>query len=160
MSAHNHQEHILLKNCPKNLFGPVRTDPLDEGNYTGENGRLDPNTLTVVAPGHRLRADAASAYLQMVSSARASGIQWSITDSYRTYEVQVRLAQEKGLYGEGGLAARPGTSRHGWGLAVDLGPRGGADTSGTPENNWLVANANSFGFQTIPGEPWHWQYVV
>jgi LAS superfamily LD-carboxypeptidase LdcB len=94
----------------------------------------------------------------MVSSARAAGIQWTITDSYRTYETQVRLAQEKGLYSEGGLAARPGTSRHGFGLALDLG--GGANSSGTPQNNWLVANANSFGFQTIPREPWHWEYVV
>jgi len=145
-----------LEELGEKLFDPVRTSPLDEGNYSGENGRLDPNTLTVIAAGHRLRADAANAYLQMVASARAAGVQWTITDSYRTYEVQVRLAQEKGLYGEGGLAARPGTSRHGWGLAVDLG--GGANSSGTVQNNWLVANAGSFGFKTIPREPWHWEY--
>ena len=155
-----------LEELAEKLFGPVRTDPLDEGNYTGENGRLDINTLTVIAPGHRLRADAASAYLQMVSSASAAGIQWSITDSYRTYEAQVRLAQEKGIYGEGGYAARPGTSNHGWGLALDLGSRDRTHLEGTPEYNWLVANANSFGFKTIlksssgPAEPWHWEYVV
>lgn len=124
--------------------------------YTGENGRLNPSNLTSIGGSHRLRADAARAYLAMVEAARADGISWSITDSYRTYETQVRLAQEKGLYSQGGLAAAPGTSNHGWGLAVDLG--GGVNRNGTPENNWLRANANRFGFFTIPREPWHWEF--
>ena len=39
--------------------------------------------------------------------------------SYRTYEQQVELYQMY-LNGTGNLAAVPGTSNHGWGLAVDL----------------------------------------
>lgn len=123
---------------------------------TGENGRLDPSTLKSIGGNHKLRPDAADAYLRMVEAARADGITWSITDSYRTYEEQVRLAREKGIYGQGGLAARPGTSNHGWGLAVDLG--GGANNYGTPQNNWLQRNAGRFGFRNIPKEPWHWQF--
>lgn len=122
----------------------------------GSNGRLDESTLTSIGNGHMLRDDAAQAYLRMVEAARADGITWSITDSYRTYEAQVRVAAEKGLYSQGGLAAEPGTSRHGWGLAVDLG--GGANSNNTPQNNWLRNNANRFGFHTIPREPWHWEF--
>lgn len=122
----------------------------------GSNGNLDVTTLVSIGGGHSLRGDAATAYLQMVNSARLSGISWSVTDSYRDYNTQSRLAQEKGLYSQGGLAAYPGTSNHGWGLAVDLGS--GANIAGTPQNNWLVAYASSFGFFTIPGEPWHWEY--
>lgn len=124
--------------------------------YTGENGRLDESNLTSIGRGHKLRSDAATAYLSMASAAANDGISWTITDSYRTYEVQVRLAQEKGLYSQGGLAATPGTSKHGWGLAVDLG--GGANNNGTPQNNWLRQNAQRFGFYTIPREPWHWEF--
>lgn len=128
----------------------------DVADYNGENGRLDPLTLTSIGKGHRLRDDAAQAYLAMVKAAAEDGISWSITDSYRTYEVQVRLAKEKGLYSQGGLAAKPGTSNHGWALAVDLG--GGVNREGTPQNNWLDANAKTFGFFTIPREPWHWEF--
>lgn len=126
------------------------------GNYEGQNGRLDINDLTNIGGRHYLRSDAAAAYLNMVNAANAEGIEWTITDSYRTYEEQVRLANTLGLYSEGGLAATPGRSNHGWGLAVDLG--GGAQTNGTPENNWLRANAGRFGFSTIAREPWHWQF--
>ena len=125
---------------------------------TGENGRLDPSTLKSIGGNHRLRPDAADAYLRMVDAARADGISWTITDSYRTYQQQVVLAQQKGIYGQGGLAARPGTSNHGWGLALDLGNRSGGMIENTPEHAWLVQNAGRFGYRTIPDEPWHWQF--
>ena len=145
------------------------TSSADEGYLgPGKNGRLDTRNLLPIGRNHFLRADAGRAYLAMVAAAAKDNIKWSITDSYRTFEVQVRLAREKGLYNvpapngtypagnKIGLAARPGTSKHGWGLAVDLGS--GAQSKGTPQNNWLVNNAGRFGFKTIPGEPWHWQY--
>jgi hypothetical protein len=131
-------------------------EPITDDQFTGENGRLNPANLTSIGGTHRLRSDAARAYIAMRAAAQADGITWSITDSYRTYETQVRLARELGLYSEGGLAARPGTSNHGWGLALDLG--GGVNRNGTPQNNWLRANANRFGFFTIPREPWHWEF--
>lgn len=129
-----------------------------DGVYTtnGQNGRLSISSLTSIGSGHYLRADAAAAYTRMAAAARADGITWTITDSYRNFETQVRLAEEKGLYSQGGLAATPGTSNHGWGLAVDLG--GGANRLGTAQNNWLQSNAHRFGFSTIPREPWHWEY--
>ena len=49
------------------------------------------------------------------------------------------------LYGQKpALAAVPGTSNHGWGLAVDL--CGGIQNFGTPHYTWMKANAGRFGF--------------
>jgi LAS superfamily LD-carboxypeptidase LdcB len=59
----------------------------------------------------------------------------------------------------------PGTSNHGWGLAVDL--CGGIDHYGTAQYTWMKANAGRYGFLhpdwAEPGrgreEPWHWEYA-
>ena len=80
-----------------------------------------------------------------------AGIHLGVTDSYRPYDVQVRLAKQKGLYSRGGLAATPGTSNHGWGKAVDVN----TSAAGTA---WLRAHAAAYGFHTIPREPWHWEF--
>jgi len=123
---------------------------------TGGNGRLPDNMLVSVGGRHRLQKPAAEAYMKMVEAAKKDGITWDITDSYRTYDAQVRIAREKGLYSQGGLAARPGTSNHGWGTALDLGQ--GANVRGSKQNNWLMENAHRFGFSNIPREPWHWEF--
>ena len=65
---------------------------------------------------------------------------------------QVDLARRKGLYSNGGLAAAPGTSNHGWGLAVDL------DVD-TRSHTWLADNGWRYGFvEDTPRERWHWAY--
>lgn len=54
-------------------------------------------------------------------------------------------------------AAVPGTSNHGWGLAIDV-----ADSSfeNTPVCRWLKANAAGYGWSAeIRSEPWHWRAV-
>lgn len=115
------------------------------------NGRLPDSVLVPIAPGQRLQPEAARAYLAMTSAAAQDGVRWTVTDSYRTLAQQTALAKTKGLYSEGGLAAKPGTSQHGYGLAVDLDLKQDGVT-------WLQRNAVRFGFSTIPREPWHWQY--
>ncbi|MBE2251916.1 MAG: D-alanyl-D-alanine carboxypeptidase family protein [Myxococcus sp.] len=104
--------------------------------------------------------DAARAFSQMRDAARRDGVNIKLTDSYRSYSAQVDVARRKGIYGvrqpngKLGLAARPGTSNHGLGRAVDvnLGASPGA-------SQWLRANAARFGFKTIPREPWHWEFT-
>jgi hypothetical protein len=49
--------------------------------------------------------------------------------------------------------ARPGTSQHEVGLAIDFS---GSDTRSTPIYQWLAANAATFGFYNLPSEAWHW----
>jgi len=127
--------------------------------YEAANGEIPKDQLaSIPAPpdssqNHKLNPVAAKAYSEMVIAAKADGIVWGITDSYRNLETQKNLVKKKGLYSEGGLAAKPGTSNHGWGSAVDLKVK-----KGSPEHKWLVNNASRFGFSTIPREPWHWEH--
>ena len=54
-------------------------------------------------------------------------------------------------------AARPGTSLHEKGLAIDVTCSGALINSrSSPCFRWLAANAASFGFFNLPVEPWHW----
>ena len=69
-----------------------------------------------MGPKHRLRADAAVALAKLdVAFSERFDEDLCITDSYRSLGSQISLAARKP-----GLAARPGSSEHGWGLAVDL----------------------------------------
>ena len=83
------------------------------------NGRIPAGALEEIGiGGHRLHAPAAQAFRRMRADAAAQGVDLGVTDSYRGYEQQVALAQKKGLYSQGGLAATPGRSNHGWGMAA------------------------------------------
>lgn len=117
------------------------------------NGQIPAAAMTSIGHGdHRLHAPAARAFQQMEAAARAEGITFGITTSYRDLPTQRRLAAEKGLYSQGGLAATPGTSNHGWGMSVDLRLDDRAQT-------WMRDNGWRFGFvEDVPREPWHWTY--
>lgn len=53
--------------------------------------------------------------------------------------------------------ARPGTSMHEQGLAIDFTCNGGGTvSSGDACFRWLSANAASYGLYNLPSEPWHW----
>jgi cell wall-associated NlpC family hydrolase len=131
------------------------------GGYS--NGQIPGGALCALGTGHHaLRCDAAAGYAAM-SAAFAStfGSPLCITDSYRSYASQVSAFQRKPA-----LAAVPGTSNHGWALAVDL--CGGINVAGSPQWTWMTANSGRFGFVqpdwARPGsekpEPWHWEFGV
>lgn len=117
------------------------------------NGKIPAGALSEVGVGgHRMYGPAAASFKRMLADARAAGVDVGVTDSYRSYEQQVDLAQRKGLYSQGGLAATPGTSNHGWGLSLDLDLDSGALA-------WMRDNAERYGFvEDVPREPWHWTY--
>jgi zinc D-Ala-D-Ala carboxypeptidase len=117
------------------------------------NGKIPKTALQEVgSTGHRLWAPAAEQLTKMIDDAKRDGVKIGITDSYRPYEEQVDLARRKGLYSQGGLAAKPGTSEHGWGMAVDLDLNGKA-------LSWMRANAEKYGFdENVPRESWHWAF--
>jgi hypothetical protein len=53
--------------------------------------------------------------------------------------------------------ARPGTSMHEQGLAIDFTCGGGGTVSyGDACYSWLQSNAETYGFYNLPGEPWHY----
>ena len=117
------------------------------------NGKIPENELGRVGETrHRMWAPAAESLNRMIEDAKRAGVKIGITDSYRPYEEQVDLVRRKGLYSQGGLAAKPGTSEHGWGMATDLDLNGKALT-------WMRQNAEKYGFsENVPREPWHWEF--
>ncbi|MCY1142019.1 M15 family metallopeptidase [Actinoplanes sp. Pm04-4] len=117
------------------------------------NGRIPAAALEQVGTTrHKLWAPAAESLNRMIADAKREGVHIGITDSYRPYAEQVDLARRKGLYSQGGLAAKPGTSEHGWGMATDLDLNSKAQT-------WMRANAEKYGFsENVPREPWHWEF--
>ena len=117
------------------------------------NGQIPTEALSPVGQGdHRLWAPASEAFRDMQAAAARDGVTIRVTDSYRSFDRQVELAERKGLYSQGGLAARPGTSNHGWGRSLDVDTGGGTA-------DWLRTNAARFGFhEDVAGEPWHWTY--
>ncbi len=52
--------------------------------------------------------------------------------------------------------ARPGSSQHERGLAIDFTQNGRGLTRSTSGYRWLKANAHKYGFYNLPSEPWHW----
>jgi hypothetical protein len=128
------------------------------------NGQLPSSVLcTLWDPKHRLRADAAVALAKLnIAYKQHFGDDLCLTDSYRTLSSQYRLRSIKP-----GLAAVPGTSDHGWGLAIDAcdGIEDGASSS---RYQWMRANAGDYGWSNPdwalsggsgPYEPWHWEYI-
>ena len=126
------------------------------------NGNLDPAALCPVwtAPGERLRGDAARAYNAMSQAkARATGTALCVTDAYRPYREQVIVYAQNPA-----MTAVPGTSKHGWGQAVDL--CGGAERYDGAAYLWLKANTGRYGWRhpgwAEPGQrqekPWHWKF--
>lgn len=111
---------------------------------------------------HALRPDAARGLVRLAAAYEQwFGTPLVVTDSYRSLGSQQALAARKP-----GLAAVPGTSEHGWGLAADLG--GGVEGYDTPEHRWMIAHAGRFGWGQpawakdggAREEPWHWEYLA
>lgn len=148
----------LMAMSAKYQVSDVLPDCLPASSYSTDNGRLPASELcSLWNPSVRLRADAALALAQLNEQFKAHfGRDMCLSAGYRTYEEQVVTKRTKGY-----LAATPGTSMHGYGLAFDLCS---SDDSGAPFK-WMSDNAGAFGFEnpywarTRKYEPWHWEYV-
>lgn len=87
---------------------------------------------------------------------------------YRPYSRQLSIKTEKP-----NLAAKPGTSNHGWGMAIDMhyfddGVSEQKSLSySAPEYKWLKENSQKYGWFNPPWasqggkkeEPWHWEWT-
>lgn len=125
--------------------------------------------------------------IAMLQAAKSEGLNPLICSSYRTNEKQEQLYQNKvSEYLSQGYSkveasdkaafwvARPGTSEHQLGLAVDIvstkNQRLDRSQENTVEQQWLIQNSWKYGFvlryptnkNSITGvgyEPWHYRYV-
>jgi LAS superfamily LD-carboxypeptidase LdcB len=110
-----------------------------------------------------LRCDAALALESLDRAYRKqTGHHLAVVSSYRTVSKQEVLFNEKGE-----LAAAPGTSNHGRGLAIDLAGAGDVGQYDSPVYLWLKAHAQAYGWHHPaameadgpgPYEPWHWEF--
>lgn len=137
-----------------------KTKPGTWGGY--DNGTIPLDELDEIpwAKGEYLRPDSAADFNKLNAKFKAKfGYNIGVTDSYRSYAEQVAVKKRKG-----NMAATPGTSNHGWGMALDLGT--GINNFGTKEHEWMKKNAAEFGWKhpdwagpsgSLP-EPWHWEY--
>lgn len=121
--------------------------------FQQENGRIPLKRLVKVGGSNYLRADAAQSFKAMKRAAKKDGINITFSSAtqsgYRDYATQERLFREKGDSDTGGLAADPGTSNHGWGMAIDIGPEA---------REWVKQHGAKYGFHGIPNESWHFDY--
>jgi len=96
----------------------------------------------------RLQPNAIRDLEALLIDAFSAGILIKVNSAYRTYEDQVRIkAEAKDL-----PAATPGTSNHGFGLAVDLADKNGVRINPklTPKEwTWIQANKAKYGFENL-----------
>lgn len=138
-----------------------------------ENGKL-PTSILKEIPGGFLHHKAADAFIAMRKEARKAGIvlePTSSADTYRRFSIQLKAFlhrydntvrktvpkkyQSKLWWLKPGFAgvAVPGTSNHGWGLAIDI------KDANQKKIEWLLKNADKFGFSwEAQSEPWHIRY--
>lgn len=130
---------------------PMTTAPLENRYAQSDGGWVSPNMPNVDTDV--LMPLAARSYMDMAQAAAKDGVTLAFGQSYRSYPEQVAIAAEKGIYGQGGLAAVPGTSNHGEGLALDM------NLSADPRMyDWLTQHGPDYGYyQPMSDEPWHWQ---
>ncbi|MDR7383221.1 M15 family metallopeptidase [Promicromonospora iranensis] len=133
----------------------------------GSNGRLELDALCKVGVGPEgqdqyLRCDAAEAWKELGKRFEAEfGKPLRVEYGYRPYDWQLQALDEFGS----GLVAAPGTSNHGWALAVDV-PVDDGFRFGHPEYEWLAANGPEAGWHHPEWaragggreEPWHFEY--
>ena len=140
---------------PPQLAPPTPGAGMAAGDKSGQNGMLPPDRLAPVGVGqHKAQPVAAEAFKAMRAAAAADKVDLGITDSYRSYAAQVDVKRRKP-----NLAATPGKSNHGWGLAFDMSF---GSNMNTPGFKWMQQNAAKYGFKgplQRPFEPWHWEYV-
>lgn len=152
------------------------------------NGQIDQSLLSRCGIGKMVMYHKASIALDaMRKAAAAEGIYFSATGTYRTYDQQVQLFQQRFTTENTGrtmriwqgkrywlkprvaLAAVPGSSNHGWGLAIDIALDADQDlefewpVSALDRRalDWLLSNADDYGFGwELDSEPWHLRYYV
>ncbi|MEG0134058.1 MAG: M15 family metallopeptidase [Clostridium sp.] len=129
---------------------------------------------------NQMDKEAVEALRVLIENAKAQGIRYYGASGYRSYESQEGIynsnVQTFGLEHASKYVAKPGTSEHQTGLAIDItneaGIRDGLVESfaETVEGKWLANNAYIYGFivrypngkEDITGyayEPWHIRYV-
>lgn len=116
-----------------------------------------------------LNKEAYEAFKQLANDAKKEGHTIVILSSYRTYEYQEKLWNRDK---DDDYVARPGSSEHITGLAIDVSDFNDKNDSfkDTESYTWMINNAHKYGYilrypenkENITGysyEAWHYRYV-
>ena len=158
----------LTRLVDKSHHLPIDYEPADLVDLDDYSDRLDLNR-----PGHQLRAVLLPDLFAMVDAARAEGLTLLISSAYRSYQYQEGIYQywvdTLGQEEADRTSARPGTSQHQLGTAIDFGCIC-EDFADTAAGRWLASYAWKYGFslsypdglESLTGyafESWHFRYI-
>lgn len=144
--------------------------PSGGGGSGGGGGSLNPSLGSASCPNGgsiTVASSIVNSLQSMMNAAASSGI-YLCGGGYRSSEGQIatRRANCGSSYYDiyqkppsqcSPPTARPGTSMHEQGKAVDFTNNGSLITSHSNQGyEWLAANASGYGFYNLPSEPWHW----
>ena len=156
---------------------------VDKGRSLQPADFIPPDLVTVPVPHvwePQLRREASDAVVTLFSAFTAeTGLQLQSQSSYRSYSTQVSVYNDDvAAHGQAvadSSTARPGTSEHQTGLAIDISALPASCSldacfGATPQGTWLAQNAWKYGFLlrypadkvAVTGyayEPWHFRYV-
>jgi hypothetical protein len=133
----------------------------------GSGNGAPPGVSIVSVRGFWVNASIASRVDALLGAASAAGVNLG-GSGFRSPQIQINLRRQNCGTSQYAIfdappsacsppTARPGTSMHEVGLAIDFEWNGAAITShSNPGYRWLAANASRFGFYNYPPEPWHW----
>ena len=135
---------------------------------------LEKNNLFAINKNNlSLRPEAFEALKVLAAAAKADGVTLTVSSTYRSYEYQKNLfdywVRVDGLEEAERESARPGTSQHQLGMALDFAPVDDAFDQ-TPGGKWVYANAAKYGwslsfpkgYEDVTGyrwECWHFRYI-
>lgn len=120
-----------------------------------------------------LRPEAYNALQELGNASTSDGVKLTISSTYRSYEYQKNLfdywVSVDGLEEAERESARPGTSQHQLGMALDFAPVDDAFDK-TPGGKWVYENAWKYGwslsfpqgYEDVTGyrwECWHFRYI-
>lgn len=141
------------------LAGPIELIRRQDRGRLGEADGVVPDGVTVFDDGYpavaRLDPALLEALRQAATNARDDGIVLIVDSGWRSRNYQEQLFEQAvSKYGSAEKAAqwvaRPGTSAHELGQAVDIGPSDGA--------RWLSDHGAAYGLcQIYRDEPWHYE---
>lgn len=136
----------------------------------------EPSDLVSVGNGQKMRSEAAENVNKLLKDINADGLYLQAQSGFRSIDLQTRLynnyVARDGVEEADTYSARPGSSEHHTGLAIDLSHDGSLEESfeNTKQFEWLQKNAHRYGLILrypkdkvyMTGymyEPWHYRYV-
>lgn len=169
------EEEKTFRQDDKSLFFLIDKKHTASSSYAPKDlVSLEKNSLfDLNKAGMKIRPEAYSALNEMAQAALNEGIRLLVSSAYRSYSYQKNLfnywVSVDGLEEAERESARPGTSQHQLGTAVDFGSISD-DFDKTQMGQWIYKNAADYGwslsfpkgYEDVTGyrwECWHFRYI-